>query len=122
MIRHVFAGQPGRTPAQIEMRTRQVLAAPDRLAMQMRDWLCDAALTPGFLDLGCGPGMLLSAAARHGVSGLGIDVSLVWLTVAKRMIEEHGGRATLCAALAESLPMADGAAPAVSNIFIAPSA
>jgi 2-polyprenyl-3-methyl-5-hydroxy-6-metoxy-1,4-benzoquinol methylase len=118
MIRHAFAAQPGRTAAQIEMRTRQVLAAPDRLAVQMRDWLRDAALTPGFLDLGCGPGMLLCAAARYGVSGFGVDDSLVWLAVAKRMIEEHGGRATLCAAHAESLPMADGTAPAVVSLDV----
>lgn len=118
MVRCVFRSYAGRTAAHVERRTRQVLAAPGRLVLQMHEWLRDAARTQGFLDLGCGPGMLLSAAARHGVSGVGIDVSLVWLTVAKRMIAEYGGQATVCAALAESLPMADGTAPAVVSLDV----
>lgn len=118
MVRAVFASQAGRTDAQIEMRTRQVLAAPDRLMTQLDGWLRTATSTPGFLDLGCGPGMLLAAAASKGISGRGIDVSLVWLVVARRMIEERGGLATLCAAFAESLPMPDASAPAVVSLDV----
>ena len=92
MVRAVFAAQPGRSQQQIDTRTRQVLVAPSRLATQLDGWLRGVTQTPGFLDLGCGPGMLLAAAAERGVSGLGIDVSLTWLVVARRMIEEHGGR------------------------------
>ena len=50
--------------------------------------------------------------------GLGIDVSLVWLVVARRMIEEHGGQATLCAAFAESLPLPDASVPAVVSLDV----
>jgi len=117
MVRAVFAAQKGRSQAQIDMRTRQVLASPGRLAPQLDGWLCTAT-RPGFLDLGCGPGMLLAAAASRGVSGLGIDVSLVWLVVARRMIEEHGGVATLCAGFAESLPLPDGSVPAVVSLDV----
>jgi 2-polyprenyl-3-methyl-5-hydroxy-6-metoxy-1,4-benzoquinol methylase len=117
MVRAVFASQQGRSQQQVEMRTRQVLVAPGRLAPQLDGWL-RSAMQPGFLDLGCGPGMLLAAAASRGVSGLGIDVSLEWLVVARRMIEEHGGRATLCAGFAESLPLPDASVPAIVSLDV----
>ena len=118
MVRAVFEAQGGRSPQQIDTRTRQVLAAPGRLTTQLDEWLRSTTGTPGFLDLGCGPGMLLAAAAGRGVAGLGIDVSLLWLVVAGRMIEQYGGRATLCAAFAESLPLADGSVPAVVSLDV----
>jgi SAM-dependent methyltransferase len=118
MVRAVFAAQPGRSQQQIDTRTRQVLVAPVRLTSQLEGWLDVATGRPGFLDLGCGPGMLLAAAASRGVSGLGIDVSLVWLVVARRMIEEHGGTATLCAAFAENLPLRDAGTPAVVSLDV----
>jgi len=117
MVRAVFESQKGRSQEQIDMRTRQVLGAPGRLAPQLDGWL-RAAVRPGFLDLGCGPGMLLAAAASRGVSGLGIDVSLEWLVVARRMVEEHGGRATLCAGFAESLPLPDASVPAIVSLDV----
>jgi 2-polyprenyl-3-methyl-5-hydroxy-6-metoxy-1,4-benzoquinol methylase/uncharacterized protein YbaR (Trm112 family) len=113
IVRLVFSEQPGRSAANAERRAREVLAAPGRLARKLREWLRDVALTPGFVEIGCGPGMLLAAAADRGIPGIGIDASLEWLVVARRMVEEHGGRPVLCAALAEKLPLPDGAAPAV---------
>jgi SAM-dependent methyltransferase/uncharacterized protein YbaR (Trm112 family) len=118
VVRRVFASQPHRTAAEADHRTRQVLASPGRLRAQIRGWLRDVALTPGFVDVGCGAGLLLAAAAAEGVSGAGVDVSLEWLVVARRIIEAHGGRATLCAALAEALPLPDGSAPAVASLDV----
>ena len=118
MVRAVFESQPGRSQQQIDMRTRQVLVAPGRLTTQLDGWLHAATSRPGFLDLGCGPGMLLAAAAGRGVPGLGIDVSLVWLVVARRMIEQHGGVATLCAGFAESLPLRDASTPAIVSLDV----
>jgi len=118
MVRAVFESQPGRSQQQIDMRTRQVLVAPGRLTTQLDGWLRVPTSKPGFLDLGCGPGMLLAAAAGRGVSGLGIDVSLVWLVVARRMIEQHGGVATLCAGFAESLPLRDASTPAIVSLDV----
>jgi SAM-dependent methyltransferase len=117
MIRTVFAAQAGRSQQQIDMRTSQVLASPARLTTQLDGWLRPATRS-GFLDLGCGPGMLLAAAAGRGASGLGIDVSLLWLVVARRMIEQYGGRATLCAGFAESLPLRDGSVPAIVSLDV----
>ena len=91
---------------------------PARLRNEVIGWLRDVALTPGFVDLGCGPGLLLAAAADAGVSGAGIDASLEWLVVARRMIEAHGGRATLCAALCEAVPLPDGTVPAIASLDV----
>src|SRR5919112_1598082 len=74
MVRAVFAAQPGRSQQQIDMRTRQVLVSPSRLRSQIDGWLHVAASRPGFLDLGCGPGILLAAAAGRGIPRAGVDV------------------------------------------------
>jgi len=118
VVRRVFAHQPHRSAAEIDYRVRQVLASPGRLRKQVNGWLRDVALTPRFVDVGCGPGVLLAASADEGVSGLGIDASLEWLVVARRMIEAHGGHADLCAALCEALPLPDGSAPAIASLDV----
>jgi 2-polyprenyl-3-methyl-5-hydroxy-6-metoxy-1,4-benzoquinol methylase len=118
MVRAVFEAQPGRSPQQIDMRTRQVLIAPGRLTIQLDGWLRGVTQRTGFLDLGCGPGMLLAATATRGVSGLGIDVSLAWLVVARKMIQQHGGEPALCAAFAESLPLRDAQVPGIVSLDV----
>jgi len=118
VVRRVFARQPQRTDAEADYRVRQVLASPGRLRRQVQGWLRDVALTPGYVDVGCGPGLLLAASADQAVMGTGIDASLEWLVVARRMIEAHGGRATLCAALCEALPLPDGSAPAIASLDV----
>jgi SAM-dependent methyltransferase len=118
LLRRVFSRQPHRTDAEVDYRVRQVLASPGRLRRQVHGWLRSVALTPGFVDVGCGPGTLLAASANEGVSGMGIDASLEWLVVAQRMIEAHGGRAMLCAALCEALPLPDGSAPAIASLDV----
>jgi SAM-dependent methyltransferase/uncharacterized protein YbaR (Trm112 family) len=118
LVRQVFARQPHRTDAEVDHRVRQVLASPARLRRQVHGWLRSVALTPGYVDVGCGPGLLLAASADDAVAGMGIDASLEWLIVARRMIEAHGGRATLCAALCEALPLPDGSAPAIASLDV----
>lgn len=118
VVRRVFESQPGRTPADIDMRTRQVLAAPERLQRDLAGWLAGATSAGCFLDLGCGPGMLLAAAARLGRSGIGVDVSLTWLVVARRLIAHHGGNPLLAAGFAESLPLAHAAVAAVVSLDV----
>lgn len=118
LIRRVFASQPGRTPTDVELRTRRVLEAPERLRCELAGWLREATTNGRFLDLGCGPGMLQAAAARAGRTGIGIDVSMVWLVVAKRLIAHHGGQPVLAAGFGESLPMADGSVDAVVSLDV----
>jgi SAM-dependent methyltransferase len=62
--------------------------------------------------------MLLAAAAAHGRSGIGVDVSLVWLVVAQRLIRESGGTPVLAAALAEALPLATASIGAVLSLDV----
>jgi SAM-dependent methyltransferase len=109
MIAAVFGARPEWTDDMVRRRTAEVLAAPGRLRGQLHGWL-RPCLEDGrpFLDVGCGPGMLIAAAAAEGGRGIGVDVSMVWLVVAERMIREAGGEPVLAAALAESLPLADG--------------
>jgi SAM-dependent methyltransferase len=62
--------------------------------------------------------MLLAAAAANGLHGIGVDVSLVWLVVAERLIREWGGTPVLAAALAEALPLAAGSVGAVLSLDV----
>ena len=107
-VRYVFGWNKEMGEAWREKRTRQVMQASKRLATEIQGWLRQC-LPPDatFLELGCGPGQLLAAAAAAGHQGIGIDVRLVWLLVAKRLIEEAGGTPILAAAMAESLPLID---------------
>ena len=62
--------------------------------------------------------MLLAAAVHHGAAGIGIDVSMTWLVVARKLVQAHGGRPLLAAALGESLPLADGAVDGVVSLDV----
>ena len=107
-VRYVFGWNKEMGEAWREKRTRQVMQASKRLATDIHGWLRQC-LPPDatFLELGCGSGQLLAAAAAAGRRGIGIDVRLVWLLVAKRLIANAGGTPMLAAAMAESLPLAD---------------
>lgn len=118
IIRRVYAEREGWTADIVALRTQQVVESPARLRGDLAGWLDGPTRDPGFVDLGCGPGMLLAAAATEGRSGIGIDVSLVWLVVAKRLIEHYGGTPVLAAALAEALPLADASVPAVVSLDV----
>ncbi len=118
LVREVFASQSDGDTERVELRTRQVLDAPERLRGELDGWLDPPTRDAPFLDLGCGPGMLLAAAASKGRAGIGIDASLVWLVVAKRLIAKWGGEPVLAAALADALPLADGAVKATVSLDV----
>lgn len=118
VVRHVFRVVRGRTAENVEYRTRQVLEAPRRLRREVLGWLDDATAARPFLDLGCGPGMLIAAASAEGRMGIGLDVSMVWLVVAKRLIEAAGGTPVLAAGFAEALPLANEAVGAVVSLDV----
>ena len=59
------------------------------------------------LELGCGTGGLLAAAARAGMAIEGVDIAARWLIVARRRLKDHGLSVPLAAASAEQLPWAD---------------
>lgn len=111
LIRRIFAARQGWDEQRIQSRTRSTLALRARLEAELDTWL--APCRPGFLDVGCGSGALLAAAATRGVQGIGVDASLQWLLVAKRLIREAGGVPVLAAALGERLPLPSGSVPGV---------
>lgn len=65
------------------------------------------------LELGCGTGGLLVAAARSGRSIVGVDVASRWLVVARRRLADRRLRVPLLAASAERLPWPDASFSAV---------
>jgi SAM-dependent methyltransferase len=116
----IFASR-GRTwtEERVRWRTRQVLEAPARLRYDVQGWLNPCFTGRGyFVDLGCGPGMLLAAAAAEGHAGIGIDVSLTWLLAAQRLVATYGGKPLLAAALAEALPLPDQSVTAVISLDV----
>lgn len=119
MVREVYATRPNWDADRVNTRTRQVLEAPERLRQDVTGWLAPVlAGNDPYLDLGCGAGMLLAAGHRAGYNGVGIDVSMTWLVVAKRLIAASGARPILAAALGEALPLKDGAVGAVVSLDV----
>jgi SAM-dependent methyltransferase len=60
------------------------------------------------LEVGCGTGGLLVAAARAGMTIVGVDIAARWLVVARRRLADHGLSVPLVAASADRLPWPDG--------------
>ncbi len=65
------------------------------------------------LEVGCGTGGLLVAAARRGLEITGADIASRWLVVAGRRLDDHGLAVPLVAASAERLPWPDGSFAAI---------
>ena len=114
MVRRFF-DRPEWSEATRAMRTRQTLESPRKLRPELEGWLrpCLSRDRP-FVDVGCGIGGLLSAAAQLGYSGSGVDSCMTVLVIAKRMIASAGGRPVLACGYAESLPLRDGSVSAVT--------
>ncbi|MFK7977924.1 MAG: methyltransferase domain-containing protein [Halioglobus sp.] len=89
-----------------DMRSQQIQEAPAKFTDQFEGWLKPyLGAEGGLLDIGCGTGGLLAAAATRGIQSAGIDASMVNLLAAKRMILAAGGTPRLACAFAESLPI-----------------
>ncbi|HWE38832.1 MAG TPA: methyltransferase domain-containing protein, partial [Isosphaeraceae bacterium] len=65
------------------------------------------------LEVGCGTGGLLVAAARRGLEITGVDIASRWLVVAGRRLDDRGLAVPLVAASAERLPWPDGTFAAI---------
>jgi SAM-dependent methyltransferase len=60
------------------------------------------------LEVGCGTGGLLVAAARKGIAISGVDIASRWLVAARRRLADRGLSVPLLAASADRLPWPDG--------------
>jgi SAM-dependent methyltransferase len=65
------------------------------------------------LEVGCGTGGLLVAAAWRGMEIVGADIATRWLVVARRRLADRGIEVPLVGAQAERLPWSDGSFDAV---------
>jgi SAM-dependent methyltransferase len=105
LAREVFGARAHWSEARVRTRTAQVVEGPTRARRELTGWLAPVAHTDGpVLEIGCGTGGLL-AALPPDRDAIGLDVSLVWLVVASRLLAEHGRRPVLAAAVAEALPL-----------------
>lgn len=68
------------------------------------------------LDLGCGTGGLMLAAAERCEHVTGVDIALRWLVIARKRLEENGVQARLVCACAEALPFSAGSFDAVFGL------
>lgn len=82
-------------------------AGPERARGVLSD-LAPFAATDRLLDVGCGAGGMMVAAAGQGVEAVGVDIALRWLVIARKHLESQGLDACLVCADAEALPFADG--------------
>lgn len=65
--------------------------------------------TMDLIELGCGTGGFLTAAARRAKSVVGVDIAFRWLVIARKRLEENGLDVPLVCACAEHLPFKPGA-------------
>src|SRR5262249_40991577 len=107
------------TEEEIRVRVKQVMSAVEHLKAQIDQWLGVCLVSDKIsLDLGCGPGQLIAAAAMRGRTMIGIAVRLLWLLAAKRLITAYGGTPILAAALAENMPLRTGAVHSVVSLDV----
>jgi SAM-dependent methyltransferase len=112
-VHWVFGRREGWTSAMVQRRTRRVLEAAARLREEGAGWLRPTRREDGLvLEIGCGPGMFL-ASLPASVRAVGLDASLEWLVVARRLASASGVRVELAAAFAEALPLGPTAVVAV---------
>lgn len=104
---------------EIQVRVRQVIKSVDHLQQQIEEWLSPCLDAKQLaLDVGCGPGQLAAAAARRGYVVAGIDVRLLWVLAAKRLITEYGGIPIVAAGLAEALPLPESSVASVISLDV----
>lgn len=95
-----------------ERYVRTALAGSRRAEQHVRGLGVGGSL----LDVGCGTGGLLVAAAAAGLRPVGVDIALRWLVVAARALADCGVDAELVAADGALLPFPAGAFDAVTCI------
>lgn len=82
-------------------------AAPPGALRDYRAYVPLARIEPGarVLDVGCGEGFFLEAAARHGARTYGVEIVERAIRLARRRVPDAG----IVAAAGESVPFPDGA-------------
>jgi len=87
--------------------TEALLSAPERARGTIESWQAlgaDFRRDTRFAEVGCGTGPMLVATSGRILTAVGVDVSLRWLVIAKKRLEEAGLSIPLVCANAEALP------------------
>ncbi len=100
----------GDVPPELAVRYRGYILGGPRRAGPILDALRPCRETDTLVDLGCGSGGLLVAAAGRYRAVYGVDIALRWLVICRKHLEEKGIEATLVCADVEALPFPDGMA------------
>jgi ubiquinone/menaquinone biosynthesis C-methylase UbiE len=82
-------------------------------------FVCDlAGVGPAdrVVDIGCGPGNAIRAAAALGATATGVDPSPVMLSVARALTVRRRSAITWAEGAAEAIPVADGSATVVWSV------
>lgn len=116
LVRHYWGMTPEVPPHLAERYTANVVAGPQRAQVHL-DALDEDVAGRRLLDVGCGTGGLLVAAASRGAASVtGVDIALRWLVVAARQLREQGVDARLIAADGGALPFRDGSFDVVTCV------
>ncbi|MFQ5435158.1 MAG: methyltransferase domain-containing protein, partial [Anaerolineae bacterium] len=98
-------------PQHARLYKRGLLAAEARSKSVLAAWQPSSG---HLLDVGCGTGPMLAAAAAADYRPVGVDIAFRWLVVGQRRLQDAGVDAPLICACAEALPFPDGAFTAVT--------
>lgn len=94
--------------------TLGLLAGGERAQASLASWEesaapnCAPSGDASLLEIGCGTGPLLVAAAPRFKRVVGVDIAFRWLVVAKKRLADEGLDLPLICACAEALPFPDG--------------
>lgn len=99
-------------PHHAKQYSRGLMAGEARAVESLKVWKTvvqceDGAFGSSLLEVGCGTGPLLVAAAPQVAKLVGIDIAFRWLVVAKKRLNEAGLDVPLFCACAEALPFPD---------------
>lgn len=105
LVRFYWSITPDAPDDMAERFTRKAVLLADKWEEALPDLEADLPATPDtVLEVGCGTGGFLAAAARRGRRVVGVDIAFRWLVVAKKRMEEAGLDVPLVCACAEYLP------------------
>ena len=115
LVRAYWEMTPSTPPELAEGYARVALAGKERGLAYLHDWAV-AGEGARLLDVGCGTGGLLEAAASRGMQPVGVDIALRWLVVARRRLEEARVEVPLIAADGAVLPFRPGGFDVVASV------
>ena len=112
LVGKVWRQRQNISPEIITRRIRQINQARSKYDEELseRGWVSQAIkdLSKVYcVELGCGTGAFLEAASRRFKNVLGLDISLTWLVVARKRLEERGISIPLLCGCVERLPLRD---------------